>query len=66
MVMSMNDRTDEIIKHYVNCTGKTLNNYPSLGAPGTKLQNNSGETINIKEYRSLVGQTMFYSTKITP
>ena len=31
-----------------------------------RLQNNVGGTINMKEYRSLVGQTMFYSTKIFP
>ena len=31
-----------------------------------RLQNNVGGTINMKEYRSLVGQTMFYSTKIVP
>ena len=30
------------------------------------MNKNEGESIMVKEYRSLVGQTMFYSTKIAP
>ena len=49
-------KSEEIIKQYENYTGKTPNNCPSRGAPGTTLQKNAGETINMKEYRSLSGQ----------
>ena len=40
-----------------------MKNYPSPGALGTVLQKNFGEKINMKEYRSLVGQTMFMVRK---
>ena len=63
VVMSMNDKVWENIKHYENYTGNTRNNYISTGAPGTTLQNNYGETINMNKYSSLVRQTMFYGTK---
>ena len=66
VLMSMNDKAEEIINHFKNYTGKNPDNYPSPGAPGTMLQKNSREMINTKEYRSLVGQTMFYSKKIAP
>ena len=59
----MKDKSEEIIKEYQMYTGKTPNNYVSPGAPGTTLQNNVQETVNMKEYRLLVGQTMFYSNK---
>ena len=49
MVISMNDREEEIINHNEKYIGKTPNNYPSLGAPGITLQNNAGETINMRE-----------------
>ena len=35
VVMSMDDKAGKIIKKYEKYTGKTLNDYPSPGAPGT-------------------------------
>jgi hypothetical protein len=64
--MTMNDKANEIIKSYEKYTNKTPKNYPSPGTPGSTLSKNEKETIMLKEYRSLVGQTMFYSTKIAP
>ena len=48
LVMSMNDKVEEIINHYENYTGKIPKNYPSLGASYTTLQKNSREKINMK------------------
>ena len=45
--MSMNDQTEEIIRQYEKYTGKNLRNYPVSGPPGTTLQNNAEETINM-------------------
>ena len=64
VMMSMNKKAEEIINKYENYTGKTLKKYPSPGAPCTMLQKNAGETIIMKEYRSLFGQSIFYSTEI--
>ena len=54
MVMSMNEKSEEIIKKYEKYTAKTLKNYLPPGAPGITLQNNNSETVNLKEYSSLV------------
>jgi hypothetical protein len=64
--MTMNDKAEEIIKSYEKYTGRTPKLYGSPGAPGSTLKKNEGKTIKMTEYRSLVGQTMFYSTKIAP
>ena len=66
VTMSMNDKAEEIVRSYEKYTGKTPKNYPSPGAPGTTMKKNENEPIKLTEYRSLVGQTMFYSTKIAP
>ena len=66
IIMTMNDKANEIVKTYEKYTGKTPKNQSSPGTPGQTLSKNQGETIMLKEYRSLVGQSMFYSTKIAP
>ena len=66
ITMTMNDKAEEIVKNYEKYTGKTPKNQASPGAPGQTLSKNEGEVIMLKEYRSLVGQSMFYSTKIAP
>ena len=43
VIMSMKDKTEEIIKQYEKYTGKTPKNYLSPGTPSTTLHNNSGE-----------------------
>jgi hypothetical protein len=64
--MRMDDKAKEIVKTYEKHTGKTPKDAASPGIPGQVLSKNQGEAIMMKEYRSLVGQTMFYSTKIAP
>lgn len=66
IVMTMRDKAEDIVKSYEKYTGKTPKNQASPGAPGQTLSKNKGEAIMMKEYRSLVGQAMFYSTKIAP
>ena len=66
VVMSTKEKAEEIIKQYENYTGKNSNNYPSPGAPGTTLQKKRRRKNQHEVYMSLVGQTMFYSTKIAP
>ena len=39
---------------------------PSPGKPGSYLQKHDEDIINIDEYRSLVGQIMFFTTKLCP
>ena len=56
----------KVIKDYGIFKGKTPKNILSLEAPVTTLQKNSREQINMKEFSSLVGQTVFYSAKISP
>jgi len=39
---------------------------PTPGKPGQYLQKNDEDALNIDEYRSLVGQITFFTTKLCP
>ena len=40
MVVSINDKAEEVIKRNEKYTGKTPKNYPSPGTPGNTLHKN--------------------------
>lgn len=51
---------------YEECTGKKAKLAPTPGYPNQVLQKNEGETVDIDNYRSLVGKLLFYIVKVGP
>ena len=66
IVISMNDKAEEIIQAYEKLIGRTPRISKTPGVPGNTLQKNDGEPIKHKKYRSILGKVMFYITKISP
>lgn len=63
---SMPKMVQEIEDAFVAARGRKPKAAPTPGYPGKMLRKNDGETIMLKEYRSIVGKIMYYTTKIGP
>jgi hypothetical protein len=66
VVASMPKLEDEIVELYEETTGKTVKEAETPGYPNKVLSKNTGETVKISEYRSLVGKIMYLMTKLAP
>lgn len=66
VVLSMEDKANEIIKCYEDTVGKVPRKQKAPGKPGELLSKNEGETVNHSNYRTILGKLMFYVTKISP
>jgi len=63
---TMDKKVEAMIEKYEKYIGKIAKVYESPGKPHEYLGKHDGEPIDIDEYRSLVGQLMFYTTKLAP
>ena len=63
---SMPKLIEEIIDNFKKAKGKDAKLYTTPGSPGKCLKKNTGDTIKLDEYRSLVGKIMYYTTKLAP
>ena len=63
---TMDKKVEAMIAKYEAYIGRAAKVYDSPGKPHDYLGKNDGEPIDIDEYRSLVGQLMFYTTKLAP
>ena len=66
VIMSMNDKAEEIIRAYEKVIGETPKTYKTPGKPGSMLKKNEEDPVKLDEYRSILGKVMFYMTKIGP
>ena len=62
----MDDNAKEIIKEYEEFKGEVSKTFKSPGTPNTVLIANNGSTVDHGQYRSILGNIMFYVTKIAP
>jgi hypothetical protein len=56
----------EIKEKYEQATKHSAKAAQTPGMPGKVLLKNEGETINLDDYRSIVGKIMYYTTKMGP
>ena len=63
---TMDKKVKETVRKYEDYLGREAKVYESPGKPHEYLSKNEGEAIDIDEYRSLVGQLMFFTTKLGP
>ena len=66
LVANMPKMIKEIEEKYTATTGKAAKAAATPGYPGTTLSKNTGETVKLDEYRSIVGKLMYFMTKIAP
>ena len=66
ITMSMNDKAEEIVNAYEKYASKKVVTFGTPACTGVTLENNDEEPVDVEQYRSIVGQIMFYSTKISP
>ena len=64
--VTMDKKVESTINYYEKYIQKEAKIYSTPGAPNENLLKHEGEPIDIDEYRSLVGQIMFFTTKICP
>jgi hypothetical protein len=56
----------EISVKFEKVTGKKATAYATPGTPGKTLRKNEGAMIELDAYKSIVGEIMYYATKIAP
>ena len=66
VVASMPKLEDEIIELYETAMKKSVKGSETPGYPNKVLSKNTGETVKMTEYRSLVGKIMYLMTKLAP
>ena len=66
VVLSMEDKANDIIKSYEEAVGETPRKQKAPGKPGEVLSKNEEEAMNHASYRTILGKLMFYVTKISP
>ena len=62
----MEDMRKEIIQKYEDATGKPVGSYQTPAMLNYQLRKNDGEPIKRTEYQSILGQLLYYTTKIAP
>ena len=60
----MKDMADAFVLKYEESTGKKVKLAATPGYPNQVLQKNEEETVDIDNYRSLVGKLLFYIIKV--
>ena len=63
---TMDKKVDAIVDNYEKHINGEAKIYDTPGKPHEYLAKNEGEPIDIDPYRSLVGQVMFFTTKLCP
>ena len=63
---TMNKKADAILKHYEKYSKGEVKEYETPGTPNENLVKNDGPTVDLDDFRSLVGKVMFFSTKVCP
>jgi hypothetical protein len=66
VVASMPKLEDEIVELYESTMKKNVKETETPGYPNKVLSKNTGETVKMTEYRSLVGKIMYLMTKLAP
>jgi hypothetical protein len=66
LTASMPQMIQEIKEKFVSATNRQPKAAATPGLPGKTLTKHLGEPIKLDDYRSLVGEIMFYTTKIAP
>ncbi|KAI2496491.1 GAG-pre-integrase domain [Fragilaria crotonensis] len=66
IIAKMNKLEDEIVETYEKITGKEVKTYDTPGYPNKYLSKNEGPTVNMTDYRSMVGKIMYLTTKLAP
>ena len=64
--ITMKDTAEAFVRKYEECTGKKAKLAATPGYPNQVLIKNEGETVDIDNYRSLVGKLLFYIVKVGP
>ena len=62
---TMNKKAEALIDSYEKYIGKEAKIYRTPGIPHETLQKHDGDPIDIDQYRSFVGQVMFFTTKVS-
>ena len=63
---TMEKKCKNIVKCYEDHVGSEVPVYNTPGKPHSVLSKNTGEVVDIEQYRSLVGKIMFFATKVGP
>ena len=58
VILSMEDKANEIIKCYEETIGTTVRKQKAPGKPGEVLSKNKGEIVNHSNYRTIPGKLM--------
>ena len=66
VILSMDDKAKEIVQAFEKARGHIPKKYSTPGKPSEVLKANVGEIVMHKEYRSILGKVMFYTTKVAP
>jgi hypothetical protein len=56
----------DIIAKFEKAIGKEVKSYQTPGVPGQTLKKNEGVPVMMPEYISILGQALYYSTKLGP
>ena len=62
----MEDMRKDIIKNYERVTGTVASPNQTPGYPNQQLPKNDGDPLMRTEYQSIIGQILYYATKIAP
>ena len=62
----MEDMRKEIIDKFEGVTGKPVGSYQTPAMSNQQLRKNLGEPIKRTDYQSILGQLLYYTTKIAP
>jgi len=61
---TMEKKVNDIVNFFEDITGEDVTIYDTPGFPDSVLKKNEGDTIKVEAYRTLVGKSMFYTTKV--
>ena len=64
----MDDMATKIVKEYEKLMGNTVKEWPTPGYPSMKLTKpeDDSEIVDEKNYRSMVGKSMYFVNKVCP
>jgi hypothetical protein len=66
LIATMKKLEDEIVQTYEKIIGREVKTYETPGYPNKYLSKNEGPTVNMTDYRSMVGKIMYLTTKLAP
>ncbi len=66
LIATMKKLEDEIVQTYEKIIGREVKTYETPGVPNKYLSKNEGPTVNMTDYRSMVGKIMYLTSKLAP